>query len=37
MFDAAAFLVYGSFVGLTAVSIGTVLKPFIDSFGKEEW
>ncbi len=31
MFDAAVFFVYASFVGITAVVIGTILKPFFDS------
>jgi hypothetical protein len=33
MVDAAAFLVNGLIAGITAVSIGTVLKPLLDSWG----
>jgi hypothetical protein len=31
MFDIASAFVYGSFIGITAISIGTVLKPFFSS------
>lgn len=35
MFDPAAALIYGSFIGITAISLGTILKPFINSLGNK--
>jgi hypothetical protein len=34
MIDPAVVFVYGSFIGIAAVSIGTVLKPFLTSSDK---
>ncbi len=36
MFDFASALVYSSFIGITAVSIGTALMPFFDSQSKKD-
>lgn len=33
MFAMGSIIIYGSFIGITAVSIGTVLKPLFDGMG----